>query len=79
MKYLNAQILLLFFEKRIKKIKDLRNYLQKMSFFSQMLTLTSWNAVSKVLEKLDTTTYLTVPFKQVRVRMFLAYVCKRSN
>lgn len=79
MKYLNAQILLLFFEKRIKKIKDLCNYLQKMSFFPQMLTVTSWNAVSKVLEKLDTTTYLTVPFKQVRVRMFLAYVCKRSN
>ena len=50
-----------------------------MSFFSQMLTVTSWNAVSKVLEKSDTTTYLTVPFKQVRVRMFLAYVCKRTN
>lgn len=78
MKYLNVQILL-FFEKRIKKIKDLCNYLQKMSFFSQMLTVTSWNAVSKVLEKLDTTTYLPVPFKQVRVRMFLAYVCKRTN
>lgn len=45
-----------------------------------MLIVIYWNAVRvEVLAKLDATTYLTIPFKQVRVRMFLAYICKRSN